>query len=44
VFTEERVVAREDHGHVSLRLAELFARFSVALWKSRDPSLPPMAT
>jgi (1->4)-alpha-D-glucan 1-alpha-D-glucosylmutase len=31
VFTEERVVAREEDGHASLRLAELFARFPVAL-------------
>ncbi len=44
VFTEERVVAREEDGHASLRLAELFARFPVALCEMFDPSMPSMAT
>jgi (1->4)-alpha-D-glucan 1-alpha-D-glucosylmutase len=40
VFTEERVVARQEGGHVSLHLAELFARFPVALCESFVPSVP----
>ena len=43
VFTEERVVAREEGGQASLRLAELFARFPVVLCELYDPSLPSMA-
>ena len=43
VFTEEHVVAREEDGHASLRLAELFARFPVAVCEMSDPSMPSMA-
>jgi len=39
VFTEERVVARQEGGLVSLHLAELFARFPVALCESFVPSV-----
>ena len=37
VFTDERVVAREEGAHVSLRLADLFARFPVALGELLEP-------